>query len=248
MIIDTHTHLWLGREKECREAILRAAEEYGYLRAGVSTLYSELPSEEEITACNKATADFIRNYPELIFGWCYLNPRHKNTLDVLKRGLEEQRMTGVKLWIATLCDDPAVDPIAEYCSEHHIPVLIHALDKTVGQMKYESKGIHVRNLAKRFPELKILMAHMGGNEYTGIKPIIDCPNVSVDLCGVVHRADSLEYAIERLGIDRILYGTDMVGGGAFWNNIGRVEALELSAEEKAQIYHKNAETFIFGGR
>lgn len=248
MIIDVHTHLWLGREKECRDAILRAAEEYGYIRAGVSTLCSELPDEEEIAACNAATADFIRDYPGLIFGWCYLNPRHGNALDVLKKGLEEQQMTGVKLWIATLCDDPLTDPIAAYCSEHHIPVLIHALDKTVGQMQYESKGIHVRNLAMRFPELKILMAHMGGNEYTGIRPVADCNNVWVDLCGVNHRADSLEYAIERLGTGRILYGTDMVGDGAFWNNIGRVEALDLSDDEKAQIYHKNAEAFLFGGR
>jgi len=248
MIIDAHTHLWLGRETECRNAILRAADIYSYKKAGVSTLCSELPDEEEIAACNRATAAFIRDCPELIFGWCYLNPRHKNALDVLKKGLEDQRMTGVKLWIAALCDDPAVDPIAEYCSVHGIPVLIHALDKTVGQMRYESRGSNVRALALRFPELKILMAHMGGNEYTGIRPVAGCPNVSVDLCGVVHRADSLEYAIEHLGTGRILYGTDMIGGGSFWNNIGRVEALDIPDGEKARIYYKNAENFIFGGR
>ena len=247
MIIDIHTHLWLGREQACRNAILRAAEEYGYLHAGVSTICSEIPDEEEISLCNDATAAFIREHPGLIFGWCYLNPRHQNALDVLKRGMEDQRMKGVKLWIASLCDDPVVDPVASYCAENNIPVLIHALDKTVGQMRYESKGIHVRALAKRFPELKIIMAHMGGNEYTGIRAIADCPNVWTDLCGVMHRADSLEYAIERLGIKRILYGTDMVGEGSFWNNIGRVEALEISDDEKAQIYRQNAQELLLGG-
>ncbi len=238
-LIDMHTHLWLGRVDACRAAILRAAGLYGYDRVYVSTLRSAVPDEEEIDACNAATAAFMRDEPSLVRGWCYLNPRNANWKDVLERGLNDG-MTGVKLWVATYCDDPLVDPIAEYCIERRLPVLIHALDKTVGQGTYESKGMNVRRLALRYPSLRIIMAHMGGNEYTGIRAVADCPNVMVDLCGVIYRADALEYAVERLGAGRILYGTDLSSDTPFWRNIGKVNALPIPQYDKERIFWRNA--------
>jgi len=236
-----HTHLWLGRVNQCRDALLRAAEAYNYLRVYVSTLGGgALPNEAQIRECNAASAEFIRDYPNLVRGWCYVNPRHTNSIDVIKRGIYEQRMTGVKLWIATLCDDPLVFPIAEFCIENNLPLLIHALDKTVGQCEFESVGMNVRNLALRYPELRIIMAHLGGNEYTGIRAISDCKNVTVDISGVIHRADTLEYAIERVGVNRLMYGTDMSGNAPGWSGIGRVDALDISDSDKRRIFLDNA--------
>lgn len=240
MILDMHTHLWRGQIERCRTAILRSAERYNCIRTYVSTLGSFQPDEEEIQICNAATADFIHDYPSLIRGWCYLNPRHANVMEVLRRGMEEQGMSGVKLWCATYCDDPLVNPIAEYCIEHDIPVLIHALDKSVQQIPYESTGVHVRALAKRYPQLRIIMAHMGGNEYTGVRAVADCPNVMMDICGVLCRADTITYAIERVGVGRLLYGTDQIGEAPYWMHIGRVNALDIPAEDKERIFWKNA--------
>ena len=240
-MIDVHTHIWLGRVEDNRKGILYAAERYGCTRMGVSTLGGgHIPNEQNIEDCNKATADFIRDYPGLIRGWCYVNPRHENALDVAKRGMNDQAMFGIKLWVATKCDDPLVFPIAEYCCENDIPVLIHALDKSTGNLEFESRGINVRNLAKRYPELRIVMAHVGGNEYTGIRPIIDCPNVSVDICGMIHRADTIEYAIERIGVKRIMYGTDLSAVAQYDSFVGRVTALDISDEDKERIFTTNA--------
>lgn len=240
MILDIHTHLWLGRVEECRKAILVSFERYGYIRAWVSTLRSYIPDEDEIRECNSATLSFMRDYPDMIRGWCYLNPANSDVMDVLRRNIEDNGMGGVKLWVATLCDDERVNSIAEYCIDSSIPVLIHTLDKTVGQLPYESRGMNVRTLALRYPELRIIMAHLGGNEYTGIKPIIDCKNVMTDICGVMYRADSLEYAVEKLGVDRIMYGTDSLSNIPFWHLIGRVNSLRLSDEEKERIFCRNA--------
>lgn len=240
-IIDVHTHIWLGREKDNREGILYLAERGNSPRIGVSTLGGgHIPTEQNIEDCNRVTADFIRDYPELIRGWCYINPRHANALDVAKRGMNDQAMFGIKLWVATKCDDPLVFPIAEYCCENDIPVLIHALDKSTGNLEFESRGINVRNLAKRYPELRIVMAHVGGNEYTGIRPIIDCPNVSVDICGMIHRADTVEYAVERIGAERIMYGTDMSSKAQFESFLGRVTSIGISDEDKDRILFGNA--------
>jgi len=243
-IIDIHTHLWLGSADNDRAGILKAAEAYGYERVYVSTLGGgSNPTPEQVDACNETSARFIADYPELVRGWVYVNPRHDNKLDVIKRGIEDRRMTGVKLWIATLCDDPLVYPVAEYCIDHKLPVLIHALDKTVGQGEFESVGMNVRNLALRYPELKIVMAHLGGNEYTGIRAIRGCPNVTVDISGVFCRADTLKYAIERIGVDRLMYGTDLSGNMPFWNYIGRVNELKISPADKEKIFRLNAINF-----
>lgn len=240
-IIDMHAHLWLGRIEECRNAILKAADMYSYESVYVSTLRSYIPDEAEIEACNTATAEFMRDYPNLVGGWCYVNPKNNNSIDVIKRYTEDCGMVGVKLWCATKCDDILVDPIAEYCVRHDLPVLIHALDKSVGENT--SIGINVRNLALRHPKLRIIMAHLGGNEYTGIRAIADCKNVMVDICGVVCRADTLEYAVERIGTHRLMYGTDISSDAPFWMVIGRVNALPLPDEDKRRILYTNAHEY-----
>lgn len=243
MIIDTHAHLWLKNTDACRRGILHAAELYDYRRVYVSTLGVPVPGEEEIAACNALTLSFMRDEPSLVRGWCYLNPANADTMTVLRRGIEDDGMTGVKLWIATFCDDHRVDPIAEYCVANRIPVLIHALDKTVGQYPTESRGVNVRNLALRYPELRIIMAHLGGNEYTGVRAVMDLPNVMIDICGVNYRADTLEYAVERVGVRRLLYGTDMSYDLPFWQVIGRVRALPIPEEDKQLIFEGNALAF-----
>ena len=130
---------------------------------------------------------------------------------------------GVKLWMASLCDDPRVFPVVEQCIEYRAPILIHSFHKAVGQLPFETTGEHVANLARRYPQARILMAHLGGNAYHGLPAIRDCPNVWTDICSSIFRGDSLSYALELLGEDRILSrhgyawvlsGQPRAGGGA----------------------------------
>lgn len=238
MLIDMHAHLWRGRYKENKEEIIKAADVYNISRIHISSLGSQYPDETEITELNQATHDFMKEQPRLIHGYCYINPNHANSRQTLTFGIEEQGMTGMKLWIATYCDDPKVFPLIEKCIDYDIPILVHAFYKSVGQLPHESVGSHFANLAKRYPEAKIIMAHLAANCHMGIKEIKSYPNVYVDISGSIFRRDDLDYTKKHIGADRILFGSDLPGA-SFLVNLGQTEEADLTEEERQKIYYQN---------
>lgn len=245
MLIDVHAHLWRGSYAEDKRTILRLSEKYHVDRFHISSLGSLYPEEEEITELNRATWEFMRERPELISGYCYVNPALESAADTLRRGIEEQGMSGMKLWVATFCDDPRVYPLVERCIRYGVPVLVHAFYKAVHQLEQESLGENVARLASRYPEAKIIMAHLGANCYTQLKPIRNRKNVSADISGSLYRRGEVDYAVKLLGARRVLFGSDAPEAN-FLVNYGQVAESALSQEEKALVYGGNADRLFHG--
>ena len=239
VIIDMHAHgmaPWLSYEK-CEKLILENMEKYDIDKVYVSNLYSQIPNKEEVKIANDRAYLFKKNNPEKIEGYVYISPEHDNAEYVLQRGIEEQGFIGVKLWVSTFCNDVCVYPIMERVIEYGVPVLIHSFHKSKGQLAFETVGKHVEDLAKRYPELKIIMAHYGGNCYNGIPMIRECSNVWVDLSCSISNGDTLDYTVENIGSDRILFGSDMPGD--YITNVGKVLEANLSEEDREKIFYKN---------
>jgi len=239
MLIDIHAHLWNNKFKENKTEILKACEHYNIDKVYISSLGDQFPTEDEITKSNDETYKFMCEVPSLIGGFCYINPNHSSSLDALKKGIEDYNMSGMKLWIATYCDDPKVFPLVEKCIDYKVPILIHTFHKAIRHLEFESQGIHVAHLAKKYPEAKILMAHLGANCHREIKPIINFKNVSVDISGTIFRRDDVDYTKKLIGPERILFGSDMPGA-SFLVNYGQVEEANLTHREKELVYYKNA--------
>jgi len=243
MIIDAHAHLWANSYKEDKKTIFKACELYEIDKIYISTLDSYYPDHNEIEYCNKLTYDFMKEKPDLVSGYIYVNPSHSNRLDVIKRGLD-RGFEAIKLWVGTECDDYRVNDIAEYCIENNIPILAHAFHKATGLLENESTAEHIRCLALRYPELKIIMAHLGGNLYHGLRCIADLENVYSDFSGTMIGTGDIDYTVETIGEDRILFGTDLPSGGR--QCVAQVEETNLTQQQKEKIYYKNAQK-IFGG-
>lgn len=238
MVIDIHAHIWAGRVEKDKQDLIKACELYDITKVYVCGLNGYYPDSSAVTEINNEVWKFMKERPEHIGGFCYINPANGNSLDELKRGIEDYGMSGMKLWVATLCDEPCVFPIVEKCIEYRIPILIHTWRKASGQLEKESMAENAANLARMYPEAKLIMAHLGGNCYYGIKPIADCKNVWVDFSGSVFRRDEIDYTRKLVGADRILFGTDMPG--SYLINYGQVEEADLTDEEREKIYYKNA--------
>jgi len=237
-VIDMHTHIWLPHYKEDREELIKASEVYGINKIIISPLSGYYPEVDELALLNRLATETVRMRPDLFDAYVYLNPRHENTVDVLRKGIEEDGKVGVKLWVATFCDDPLTYPIYEECIKYDVPVLIHSFIKTVGQLEYETRGNHVHNIAQRYPEAKLIMAHLSSNCYHGIKAIRNDKNVWVDFCGSIYRQDDLDYTVRQIGTDRILYGTDMPG--SFVTNYGQVLEADITEKQRDDIFYGNA--------
>lgn len=240
MVVDVHTHLF-GRDYEtAKKKLMDAMDRYGIDISYVSAIEgSPYPTMDIIDEGNAAVAQFCKEQPDRIRGYVYISPEQPNAMDVLKRGIEEQGMSGVKLWISTTCDAPEVEPLAEKMIEYGVPVLLHSFYKVQGAYMYETHGGHVANLAKKFPKLKILMAHLGGNAYHGIPCIRDLPNVWVDYSLSSYWGDMLPYTYEILGAERILHGSDLPG--IYTSNLGKILEVDMTDEERELILWKNSE-------
>jgi len=236
MIIDTHAHLWDENYIEDKKIILKVLDTFNIDKIYISTLQVYYPSMEDVKRYNNKTYEFMQE-DSRVGGFIYVDPTHDNCMEVLKEGVK-RKMAGIKLWVSCFCDDKRVDRVAKFCIDNNLPMLVHAFKKSTGQLPYETTAMNVRNLASRHPKLNIIMAHLGGNCYDGIRCIEDLNNVYTDFSGTIYRSDDLAYTIDLIGEDRVLYGSDLPTG--CMQCIGQVEGGNFTKEQKEKIYYKNA--------
>ena len=239
MIIDTHVHIHRGEP----EKIVQSA-----LRSGIDTiLVSSIgipgaivyPTMEEIVTSNNNLIEQMKEFPDNIRGICFASPQHPDESAAEIERCFAQGIVGIKLWVAVKMSDPKVEPIARKAIELDIPILQHTWNKTTGNMQDESTPADVAVLAKKFPELRIQMAHLYGAGFHGIADIAPYPNIYPDVSGGEPEAGILEYAVSVLGPERILFGSDAPGRG-FAVQLGKVKGANLSEEVKEMILWKNA--------
>lgn len=245
MIIDVHAHITsLSDKKE----MLKTVHQYKIDRVYLSDVSDGgyYPTEVQIAFCNKVTSDFCKEHSDIFRYMCYVNPCHQNAAEVIRRAVEDDHAKGIKLWVATKCNSPFVDAVMEEAIRYRIPVLIHTFHKHDGtQLADESTGYDVAALARRYPEVSLIMAHLGGDAYHGVKPIRDLKNVWTDISGTIYRNGELEYTVQILGEDRVLFGTD-AQGAPYPLNIGIVQEAGITEQTREKIFYKNA-LAVFGG-
>ena len=124
-------------------------------------------------------------------------------------------------------DSEVYTPYMNIAKEHNLPCLFHSgqsLDTQYVPASKVSKPQQIYNLAKKFPEVPVIMAHMGGNEGNNTMAAVDCiinsiKNHDAKLYADISWVDcdnpqkpTLKEAIKRLkdnnALDRIMFGTD----------------------------------------
>jgi predicted TIM-barrel fold metal-dependent hydrolase len=158
MLIDAHIHLNLNGFTE--ESFVSRAERGLTDQFWVSALQGGYyPTPADVRASNDAVYALMKRLPQHVLGFAYVNPAHgEAALAELRRCIEDLGFAGVKLWVATLCDDPRADPVIERAIAYDVPILVHCWVKIGGNLPFESTPMHLGRLAGRFPEAKLIMA------------------------------------------------------------------------------------------
>jgi uncharacterized protein len=243
MIIDSHVHF----EQDRLDEIVAFARVSEIDKLCISTLgthsYIPAPTREEIIVCNNATLMAMESYPDVFVGFCYLNPNDGcEALREMDRCLE-RGMKGVKLWIASKASSREVAQIAEHAMEHGVPLLQHSSNKTTGNSEFGSNSSDVVILAERFPKLTIIMAHLGGNGYRGVADVEKHTNIFIDTSGGEPTVGITEHAVNTLGAERILFGSD-VPGRSFDVQIGKIFGAGIKDSEKDLILCGNMKRIL----
>lgn len=238
MIIDVHAHVYAYQDWGI---VAEALDRYNIDRVYLSNpdeIGGFYQSADQVNQQNKIICDFVRQHPKKARYMCYVNPALDSTIDTLKKAFDEDDAKGIKLWVATTCDSPHVNKVAEFAIDRNVPIVIHSFHKYQMQLADESTGEHVANLASRYPEAKLIMAHLGGDAHHGLKYIRNHKNVWTDISGSNFRNGDVEYAVKIVGEDRVLFGTDAFAM-PFHTNIGKVNGAAISEQAKEKIFWKN---------
>jgi uncharacterized protein len=230
------------------ESMLRLADRFGVERLVVlgGTLSADFKSDaDEIRRINDLTIDLVRRWPERLVGFARLNPGLDPTvvLAEIDRCVLGGGLRGLKLLVWPNARDPRVDGTMARAQELRLPVLCHSWYKTVDYYEGESTPADIAHLAARFPGVTLIAAHLTPAGTRGVQDLQACPNVCVDTSGAQAFAGVLEYAVPRLGAERILYGSD-VPGRDFSAQLGRIYAARISEADRRLILEGNARRIL----
>jgi len=163
-----------------------------------------------------------------IYGLIRTTPNNYTRQDYLKK-LEKlfetnDKIVGLKINPSTE-KHQIVDPIyanaLELLNDHNLVLLVHC-----GRWIEMSGWHHVIPVAKRYRNIKIIMGHMGGTHPDLSFPAIDAAqplrNVFMDT-SQTRQPVVLERGIEKLGPNRILFGSDMPWGDYLQNLVGLLQ-------------------------
>ena len=181
----------------------------------------------------------VENHP-------WLNPDVQR--DFVEGLLEKEGMLGVKFHPSfdkapVTCG--AYDEVFDYLEENNLLALIHC-----GRWREVSNYRFPLEVAENHPDLKVILAHMGGNELALSRGAIEAArgheNVYLDTsnCRIPF---VIETAVKELGDRRILLGSDYPWG-SLMANIWTVLDSEIPEPSKRRILSLNLEELLEGLR
>jgi hypothetical protein len=203
-------------------------------------------SHDEVVEANDSMLHAMRRFPERILGYAYLDPMYeKESLREMDRCIVDNGMIGVKLYNQYKCWHPLVLPIVERSIELGVPILHHGGFQTpvagrVGQPHRSDSGDFAK-LARMYPEAIIIEGHpIVGDWEWALKTLRDVPNVFVDTSGSLNDDGFIEMAVRELGVDRILFATDV----SMEAGVGKVLYADITERQREKIFGKNMQRLL----
>jgi predicted TIM-barrel fold metal-dependent hydrolase len=166
---------------------------------------------------NDACATFVRARPDRLIGCMALHPYDANCLDEFERCRTELDMRGIKLGANYQNFDPLEARalvIYERAQRHGLPILFHQGTSPVREAPIRlSYPLLMDEIAIRYPDLKIIMAHVGHPWQVDTCVVIrKHPNVYADVSANFYRPfsfwEQMIKATEWNVLDKLLFGTD----------------------------------------
>jgi len=239
MIIDIHSHIgdpWYAywRKNVQVEDHLASMDKWGIDKRCVSWWQPHNAPDEG----NRIIANIIKKYPNRLLGFAVINPRwYRESVDEVIRAKEEFGMVGLKFHPAACHyrpDLPLMDRVMEKAIAIGFPMLFHC-----GADEY-SNPHNLENLASRFPEAKIIMAHMGEEAwFEAIAIAGKYDNIVLDTTGSQNWYRILNYALDMVGEERIVFGMDFPAYNP-GPEISKVRDADITENQKRKIMGENA--------
>lgn len=194
---------------------------------------------------NVEAAGVVGKHEELL-QWVIVDPQVSETYRQAEQMLQSDRCVGIKIHPEEhryhIKDHG--DAIFEFAAEHHAVVLAHSGDPL-------SMPLDFVPFANAYPEMKLILAHLGNNGMAR-DPSQQVRAIQASTNGNIYTDTSsassilprlIEWAVQEISFDRILYGTDTPLYFAPMQRT-RIDNAEISLDAKKAILHENAEALL----
>ena len=162
-------------------------------------------------------ADYVAAQADRLIGFLSVDPTQDGWQNEMRDGHESLGLRGIKLlsmYAGFRPDDERLDPLWSYATKHQLPVLLHTGTTFVSQAPLEcTLPRHLDQVAIRFPDVKIIMAHLSHPyENECVVVIRKHPNVYSDISALHYRPFQLYHSlmlVQEYGVwNKVLFGSD----------------------------------------
>lgn len=272
MIVDVHAHLFTSNEDFSPDFLAQAQRAKGGEPVDLVTRYDDYwqhsaGCEKVIVFGGKAklaglwvddrkVSAFAKSDPARVIGFMSLDPAQPGWEEEMRFGREELGLRGIKLmpmYAGFYPQDRKLDPLWAYAQKHGLPVLLHTGTTFVSQAPIDcTLPRHLDDVAIRFPEARIIMAHLG-HPYEGecAAVIRKHPHVYADVSALYYRPWQLFHSlmlVQEYGVwNKLLLGSDYPFTTVESTLAGlrglcqvRVDRFSLDAGKVEEVIHRDA--------
>lgn len=189
---------------------------------------------------NAEVAEVLRQFPDRFLGYVTVNPNPAGqALEQLKRYVSFHTPPLIKMHPDLHkypVHGPNYRPIWDYANQTHAIVLVHTWDSDPN-----CGPLLLRPIAEEFPNARILLGHAGvtwRGYLQSIEVARQTPNTFLDITGSQSHRTILEYCVNALGPERVLFGSDLPFLEAAVS-LGRVLTARISDDAKRAILRDN---------
>lgn len=246
LVIDCHCHVggsWHWMPYYEPEGLLTTMDRLGIQKICISSMQALLA---DFKAGNDEVIALTQQYPERFVGYAVVNPRYPTEMDAeLARCFQHPGIRGIKVHPTTYIhhyplDGPNYEPVWAWAKRHDCPVLTHAGPRSE---RHTCGPEIIANVGRRYPDVKLIIGHAGSYDSwisldEHIEVVKQHDNLYLDISTMNRFYRSLDYMVQRVGSERVLFGTD----GPFHDIIvefGAVVYGRIPVEAKENILGKN---------
>jgi predicted TIM-barrel fold metal-dependent hydrolase len=170
-----------------------------------------------LTSPNEYIADYVRAHPEKLIGFAAVDPAQDDVREILEHATDDLKLRGAKLGPIYQNIHPMDErmlPVYEFCEKRNLPIMIHqgTTFPRRAPLKF-SLPILLEDVAMKFPDLKMIIAHMGHPWIAETVVLIrKQPNFFADISALHYRPwqfyNGLLCAKEYGVLNKLLFGSD----------------------------------------
>lgn len=168
--------------------------------------------EFTVEAVHRNLAEMKHRFPGKFYAFADIDPRStpEESLAAIRKAMEEYRLDGIKFHpnnAGIPLDSDYYHPILAYAQDRRIPVAIHSYPNSPEDPGAASRVLHILH---RFPELTVIVSHMGGHQWEQLLPtkaFMDLSAILPDYART-YGIEKTRSILRKFGPDRLIFATD----------------------------------------